>query len=59
MGDGPEDGMLVVVGGCHVMRVIELVSKLGVRHMVGQIVLHFVSMVSMSVVAIRVTIFVR
>lgn len=57
MGDGPEDGVLVVVGGCHVMRVIELVSKLGVRHMVGQIVLHFVTMV--SVVAIRVTIFVR
>ena len=57
MGDGPEDGVLVVVGGCHVMRVIELVSKLGVRHMVGQIILHFVTMV--SVVAIRVTIFVR
>ena len=57
MGDGPEDGVLVVVGGCHVMRVIELVSKLGVRHMVGQIVLHFVTKV--SIVAIRVTIFVR
>lgn len=52
--EGAVHGALVVVNGLDVALVIKLVVKLGVRHMVGLIVIVTRCLVMMSVVSLRV-----